>query len=70
MSLLDRDGMENLNLPFNEGSKITDLPIFKINKYRAIRSCSTYFSTGVGVLEPGVPQPASEFVLRAPNPGW
>ena len=24
----------------------------------------------VGVLEPGVPQPASEFVLRAPNPGW
>ena len=24
----------------------------------------------VGVLEPGVPQPTSEFVLRAPNPGW
>ena len=24
----------------------------------------------VGVLEPGVPQPTSEFVLRAPDPGW
>ena len=28
------------------------------------------YSTCVGVLEPGVPKPTSEFVLRAPNPGW
>ena len=29
-----------------------------------------YVDIVVGVLEPGVPQPTSEFVLRAPNPGW
>ena len=25
---------------------------------------------GVGVWEPGGPQPTSEFVLHVPNPGW
>jgi len=30
----------------------------------------TSFEEAIGVSEPGVPQPTSEFVLRAPNPGW